>query len=162
MIPQKKRGEEKSFPRTHGDCFFFLALQPGLFLPPQLQTGEYRKEKVERLYTSQPGRMRLPVELSKASQSDREDAGRNYLKKSWANQQPKEAELPLLEIEPSREKGSFLPKRKTNLFSLAASEKQLSGSDRFPSLGKGGFLLFPEPSRPTLFRESLSSPAFGF
>lgn len=55
------------------------------------------------------------------SQSDGEDAGINYLQTVWANQRPREAGLPLLEIEPSGEKGSvFLKEKQTSSLSLAA------------------------------------------
>lgn len=46
LTPQKKRGEEKSSPRTHQNRLFFSAefFTPGLFLPPQLPPGEGARE----------------------------------------------------------------------------------------------------------------------
>lgn len=132
LTPQKERGEEKGFPRTHRERFFRSIPQPGLFFPPRLQPGEYGNGECgmavqppsqvgcdsPRNWAGEPIRPRrgwhkLSQEELGQSTDQRGGASPTRLLAQWG-------------------KGLCLSKRKTNLFSLAPSEKRWCGLDRSP------------------------------
>lgn len=82
--------------------------------------------------------------MEPGSQSHREDAGINYLQSVRANQRPREAGLPLLETEPSGEKGSvFLKEKQTSPPSSQPWKRHRSGPRQISSRGEGGVPLPP-------------------
>lgn len=109
---EEKERREKLSKNPSRSLFPLNSSRQDFFAHLSCRWASMRRESVGRQYTSGPGRMRLSAELSRGANQHQEDAGINYLKKSLTNQQPEEAGLPLLEIEPSREKGPVFLKEK--------------------------------------------------
>lgn len=164
--PQKKRGEEKSFPRTHQTRFSPLVFfKPGLFLPPKPQPREGAPEGKVWEGDTPPDQVGCDSQRNGAG----EPIGPRGCWHKLAGRRLGQSAAPRGGSPPTRNraqwgKGLRLPKRKTNLHSLAASGSQRwSGLGRFPPEGRRGPSPSWLPSRPTLWAPPPpSSPASGF